>query len=75
MSVERDGDQCMLVCESCGAETDTSDDFHSLVSSARADGRKVVKPDGTWQHFCECCEPVSERESALQRTKRMFGKR
>lgn len=75
MSIQRDGSTCQLVCDSCGTESDTSDDFHALIDEVKADGWSVVQRDGAWRHYCTTCEPNGQHESALDRAKRMFSKR
>lgn len=74
MSVERDGDQCMLVCDGCGAELDTHDEFQAAVDEAKAEGWLVARAGGEWTHHCGSCRDGTS-ETPLQRAKRMFGKR
>lgn len=70
--IHRDGNICMLACDSCGTETSTSDDFFALIEEAKGDGWKIRQRSGEWVHHCKDCDG---EESAVERAKRKFGLR
>ncbi|RID91875.1 hypothetical protein D2N39_11600 [Gemmobacter lutimaris] len=74
MSVERYSDTVALVCDACGVTTPRrdADEFQDLVDEAKADGWRVTRRDGVWQHHCDACD---EETSALDQARRKFGLR
>lgn len=61
-----------LSCDQCGAETPTydEDEFNKMIEAAKADGWKITRPDGQWQHICNEC---ASQGGALAAARRKFG--
>lgn len=46
--------QAYIACDTC-PETVEGSDFNDLWNSARADGWKAKRVEGTWEHVCPSC--------------------
>jgi predicted RNA-binding Zn-ribbon protein involved in translation (DUF1610 family) len=70
MTIERDGRERMISCESCSSTLAPfdQDEFNEMVADAKAHGWKIRNEDGTWSHVCPNCQ-----ESPLDRARRLLG--
>lgn len=74
MTIQRDGREMEIECDSCPNTTDTYDknDFNTMVAVAKDDGWEI-KPDpsaqGGYSHTCPSCREGSR----LQRARDLFG--
>lgn len=74
MTIQRDGREMQIECDSCPATTDmfNKTDFSAMVACAKSDGW-VIAPDnnaeGGYSHTCPDCKG----ESRLQRARDLLG--
>jgi hypothetical protein len=64
--IERHSGKQQLVC-ACGAshKVYAADDFTIMITEAKADGWKVHKVAGEWEHCCSDCVAPSRRKGTL----------
>lgn len=63
-----------LVCDRCGDTSPAYDEdyFDKMITDVKADGWRVFRVDGHWEHECSAC--VKE-DGALSAARRKFGLR
>lgn len=65
-------DQLQISCDQCGDEAPPydEDEFEAMIAAAKADGWKITRPEGQWQHICAEC---ASSGGALAAARRKFG--
>ncbi len=74
MTIQRDGREMEIECDSCPATTDmfSTEDFHRMIATAKADGWEIApdrRAEGGYSHTCPDCKG----ESRLQKAKDLLG--
>lgn len=57
MSIERQYNDVMLICDECGDECCACDSFNECLAQAKDDGWLITKDEDTdeWVHLCPYC--------------------
>jgi len=58
MSVEKQFDTVMLLCDECEEPSSSHENFHRMIQQAKKDGWFIAKDGEEWVHLCPYCKKL-----------------